>query len=50
VQQVVAALDAPRGNHGVNGLANGDAKLAQGPEISGRLNRDFPAAQFHHRE
>jgi hypothetical protein len=46
-QQVITALDAPRGNHGIDGLANGHAVVAQRPEVFRRLNRDFLSAQFY---
>src|ERR1039458_4598804 len=47
VQQVISALDASGGNHGIDGLANGHAEVAQRPEVFRRLNRDFLSAQLH---
>jgi hypothetical protein len=47
VQQVVPALDASGSYHGIDGLANGHAQLAQRPVIYRRLNRDFLPAQLY---
>jgi len=43
-------LDAPCRNDGDDGLAHGDAVLAQSAEVAGRLNGDLRPAQLHHRE
>lgn len=50
VQEIIVALDAARGDHRVNRLANGHAQPAQGPKVPRRLNSDSPPSQIYDRQ
>ena len=50
VQQVVAALYASGGNHGVDGLSHSDTQYPQPAVISRGLDRDFLSSQFDNRQ
>src|SRR5467141_348578 len=50
VQQWPAVLDAPCSNQQVDGLADGDAALAQGTEITGRYDRNLLPGHWHYFE
>src|SRR5579884_3931708 len=50
VQQIIIAENAARGDHRIDGLANGDTRPAQHSKVSCRLNRDIPPCQIHNGE
>jgi hypothetical protein len=50
VQQIIATLDAPGCNHGIDGFTHGYAEGAQHPEIPRRPDGDVPATQVNDRQ
>lgn len=48
VQQPMTAFDTARSNHGIGGVANGNAERAQSAKVPGRFNCDFLSPQVDH--